>query len=76
MKAQLLGFFSGFPTHHFPVNIIERIREELAVCESLVFVSAWPSDYERNDSDSTGIYAMFEECDILYDVAAEKVVKR
>ena len=26
-------------------------------------ISAWPSDDERNDSDSTGMYAMFEGCD-------------
>lgn len=62
MHARFLGFFSGFPTHHFPVGIAERLREELAVRDSLVFVSAWPSDYERNDSDSTGMHAMFEEC--------------
>ncbi len=62
MKAQLLGFFSGFPTHHFPADIAERLREELTIRDSLVFVSAWPSDYERNDSDSNGMHAMFEEC--------------
>lgn len=62
MHARFLGFFSGFPTHHFPVGIAERLREELAVRDSLVFVSAWPSDYERNDSDSAGMHAMFEEC--------------
>lgn len=66
MKARLLGFFSGFPTHHFPTDIVERLREELTVRSSLVFVSAWPSDYERNDSDSAGMYAMFEECDIPF----------
>lgn len=44
MHARFLGFFSGFPTHHFPVGIAERLREELAVRDSLVFVSAWPSD--------------------------------
>lgn len=61
MNAKLLGFFSGFPTRHFPIDIMERLREELTVRDSLVFVSAWPSDYERNDSDSTGMYAMFDE---------------
>jgi len=64
MNAQLLGFFSGFPRHHFTIDIMERLREELTVRDSLVFVSAWPFDYNRNDSDSTGMYAMFEECDI------------
>lgn len=66
MNAQLLGFFSGFPTRHFPADIIERLREELAVRESLAFVSAWPSDYERNDSDSTGMHVMFEECNMPF----------
>lgn len=28
MKAQLLGFFSGFPTHHFPADIVERLKED------------------------------------------------
>ena len=66
MNAQLLGFFSGFPTRHFPAGIVERLREELTVRDSLVFVSAWPSDYERNDSDSAGMHAMFEECDMPF----------
>ena len=66
MNAQLLGFFSGFPTRHFPVDIAKRLREELVVRNSLVFVSAWPSDYERNDSDSTGMHGMFEECDMPF----------
>lgn len=66
MNAQLLGFFSGFPRHHFTIDIMERLREELTVRDSLVFVSAWPSDYNRNDSDSTGMYAMFEECDMPF----------
>lgn len=66
MNAQLLGFFSGFPTRHFPAGIVERLREELTVRDSLVFVSAWPSDHERNDSDSAGMHAMFEECDMPF----------
>lgn len=66
MNAQLLGFFSGFPTHHFPANIVERLRIELVVRDSLVFVSAWPSYYERNDIDSAGMYGMFEECDLSF----------
>ena len=66
MNAQLLGFFSGFPTHHFPTDIAQRLREELTVRDSLVFVSAWPSDYERNDSDSAGMHHMFEECNMSF----------
>lgn len=66
MNARLLGFFSGFPTRHFPCNIAERLKEALSVRDSLVFVSAWPSDYERNDSDSAGMHAMFAECDMAF----------
>jgi len=66
MNAQLLGFFSGFPTHHFPDDITEWLRRELIVRDSLVFVSAWPSDYERNDSDSYGMHGMFEECNMPF----------
>lgn len=62
MNAKLLGFFSGFPTRHFPADIARRLKEELVIRDSLVFVSAWPSDYERNDSDSAGMHHMFEEC--------------
>lgn len=71
MNAQLLGFFSGFPTRHFPDDIVERLKEELVVRDSLVFISAWPSDYESNDNDSTGMHGMFAECDMpfsRYDV--------
>ena len=66
MNARLLGFFSGFPTRHFPDNIVERLKKELTVRESLVFVSAWPSEYERNDDDSAGMHGMFEECNIPF----------
>ena len=62
MNAKLLGFFSGFPTRHFPADMARRLKEELVIRDSLVFVSAWPSDYERNDSDSAGMHHMFEEC--------------
>ena len=66
MNAQLLGFFSGFPTRHFPDDIVERLKKELAVRDNLVFISAWPSDYERNDDDSAGMHGMFEECDMSF----------
>lgn len=71
MNARLLGFFSGFPTHHFPDDIVKRLGEELSDRDSLVFVSAWPADYEKNDSDSAGMHGMFEECNMpfaRYDV--------
>ena len=62
MNAKLLGFFSGFPTRHFPDGIAERLKEGLTVRDSLVFISAWPSDYESNDNDSAGMHSMFAEC--------------
>ena len=66
MNAQLLGFFSGFPTHHFPDDIAERLKKELIDRDCLVFISAWPSDYERNDDDSAGMHGMFEERDMPF----------
>ncbi|MCI9193584.1 hypothetical protein I5Q82_07980 [Acutalibacter muris] len=29
MKQRMLGFFSGFPSHHFPREIAERLKESL-----------------------------------------------
>ena len=29
-------------------------------------MSAWPSDYERNDSYSAGMHGMFEECNMPF----------
>ena len=43
MNAKLLGFFSGFPTHHFTDEIAEVLRENLPVRGRLVFISAWLS---------------------------------
>lgn len=61
MNARLLGLFSGFPTHHFTDAIAEVLRENLPRRESLVFISAWPDDYTRNDDDSDGMHGMFAE---------------
>ncbi len=61
MNAKLLGFFSGFPTHHFTDEIAEVLREELPVREKLVFISAWPEDHARNDEDNDGMHQMFAE---------------
>ncbi|MCH5286557.1 MAG: Type 1 glutamine amidotransferase-like domain-containing protein [Christensenellaceae bacterium] len=61
MNAPFLGFFSGFPTRHFPDDIARRFRDELTARDRLVFISAWPSDAQRNDEDSAGMYGMFEE---------------
>jgi len=66
MDYRLLGFFSGFPNYRFPHDVAKRLSEELTHRDSLVFVSAWPRDYARNDSDSAGMHGMFEECNIPF----------
>jgi hypothetical protein len=66
MDYRLLGFFSGFPNYRFPCNVAKRLGEELTHRDSLVFVSAWPEDYTRNDSDSVGMHSMFEEYNIPF----------
>lgn len=66
MDYRLFGFFSGFPKHSFPYDIAKRLSEELAERDSIVFVSAWPDDYTRNDSDSAGMHGMFEEYQMTF----------
>lgn len=66
MNAKLLGLFSGFPTRQFPVGIAERLKEEITIRDSLVFVSAWPSEYGRNDTDAVGMHGMFETWDMPF----------
>ena len=66
MSHRFFGFFSGFPSHHFPPEIVKRLDRELESRGMLVFVSAWPADYERNDSDSAGMNCMFTECNIPF----------
>lgn len=61
MNAKIVGFFSGFPTHHFTDSIAEILKCELTVRESLVFISAWPDDYVQNDDDKNGMHEMFVE---------------
>ena len=61
MNNRLYGFFSGFPTHSFPVSIAELLCKELIQRNSLVFVSVWPSDHSKNDYESTGMHGMFAE---------------
>ena len=74
MNASLLGLFSGFPTHHFPDDIARVLREHLPRRESLVFISAWPEDYARNDDDSDGMHAMFAERGMAF--ADHRVIDR
>ena len=61
INASLLGLFSGFPTHHFPDAVAQVLRENLTRRENLVFISAWPEDYARNDDDGDGMHGMFAE---------------
>lgn len=74
MSARLLGLFSGFPTHHFPDAVVQVLRENLPRRESLVFVSAWPEDFARNDDDGDGMHAMFAERGMAF--AAHRVIDR
>lgn len=66
MNARMLGLFSGFPARKFTDAIAQRLAQVLTVRESLVFVSAWPSEYARNDEDATGMHAMFECRDMAF----------
>lgn len=66
MDDRLFGFFSGFSNRKFPHDVAKRLRKELTNRESLVFVSAWPDDYARNDSDTVGMHGMFEDCNIPF----------
>ena len=74
MNASLLGLFSGFPTHHFPDAIAQALRAYLPRRESLVFISAWPEDYARNDDDSDGMHGMFAERGMAF--ADHRVIDR
>ncbi|NLW69710.1 MAG: type 1 glutamine amidotransferase-like domain-containing protein [Eubacteriaceae bacterium] len=67
MSNRLLGFFSGFPNRSFPLEVAEKLREGLPHRSLLVFVSAWPDEFGRNDEDSAGMHGMFAEYDIAFD---------
>ncbi len=67
MRKQLIGLFSGFPNRHFTEEIAARLKPELPVRKSLVFISAWPEEFERNDQDSDGMHAMFEEKNMPFE---------
>lgn len=66
MNARLLGLFSGFPERRFTDAIAQRLRDALTVRNRLVFVSAWPSEYQRNDEDAAGMHGMFESCGMAF----------
>ena len=61
MEGRKYVLFSGFPTHHFPDEIAEKLREWISIRDNLVFVSAWPADFDRNDDDAAGMHGMFAE---------------
>lgn len=56
MRKGFLAVFSGFPDHHFSEEITKRLREELTVRKSIVFISACPLEYGQNDDDSDGMH--------------------
>lgn len=64
---RFFAYFSGFPTHHFPDEIAARLKKEIPVRSKLVFVSAWPSDYSRNNDDASGMHEMFTEQGIGFE---------
>ena len=61
MRKEFLAVFSGFPDHHFSEEITKRLREELTVRKSIVFITACPLDYAQNDDDCDGMHEMFVE---------------
>ena len=61
MRKDFTALFSGFPDHHFSREIAERLRQELTVRKSIVFITACPFGYEQNDDDCNGMYEMFAE---------------
>ena len=67
MRKVFLAVFSGFPDHHFSEEIANRLREELVVRKSIVFITACPFDYEQNDDDCDGMHEMFVEQGLAFE---------
>ena len=67
MKKQFLALFSGFPEHHFSPEITKRLRKELTMRKSIVFITACPFDHAQNDDDCSGMYEMFAEQGLPFD---------
>lgn len=65
-ESKIIGIFSGFPSRSFPRPIAQRLQESVELRDSLVFISAWPDDYDRNDADMAGMYNMFLEHGISF----------
>ena len=67
MKQRFIALFSGFPEHHFTKEIAERLQKELTDRKRIAFISAWPSDYRRNDEDSYGMHRMLADIGLRFD---------
>ena len=61
MTDRLLGFFSGFPSLHFPRDVADRLCEELTERDSMVFVSADPAWHTDTDHCAALMRGCFEE---------------
>ena len=59
MRKELMAVFSGFPKHRFSEEITDRLRRELTVRKSIVFITACPLEYAQNDDDCDGMHEMF-----------------
>ena len=66
MDYRLLGFFSGFPSHHFPGNVADRLREELTQRDSLVFVCTDPAGHAKTDYYAGIMHGCFEEIGLAF----------
>ncbi len=62
-----IAFFSGFPDRRFTDEIAERLKKELPMRRCIVFITACPADYRRNDEDSAGMHGMFVDYGIGFD---------
>ncbi|MCR5332154.1 MAG: methyltransferase domain-containing protein [Lachnospiraceae bacterium] len=67
MRKELLAVFSGFPEHHFSEEITKRLREELKIRKSIVFITACPNEYAQNDDDCDGMHEMFAEQGLAFE---------
>jgi len=63
---RLLGFFSGFPSHSFPRDVAERLREELTQRGSLVFVCSDPAGHAKTDYYVPIMRGCFEEIGVTF----------
>ena len=67
MNDRLLGFFSGFPSYHFPGDIAGRLCEELTQCNSMVFVCTNPVGHAKTDHYAAIMRGCFEEIGLVFE---------